>query len=132
MFPFDTLNQSKDILLKACDDPNLGRLNFLINCLIEMPIGEFLGVLINKIEKRNDLDNWINRRIKQGILIVQDPYHEAEISTKEEEWAYKFGYFERRLIKREKNRKFLNYIFLLGNWVITEPNLPKKWISNSN
>jgi hypothetical protein len=128
MFPFGTLNRSKEILLMGCDEPNLIKLNFLINCLIEMPIGEYLGVLINKLEKRTDLDNWINRRIKQGIMIVQDPFHEAEASTKAEEWAYKFGYFERRLIKREKNRKFLNYIFLLGNWVITEPDLPKKYL----
>ncbi len=121
--------EALDIIDETIQHDSLNEINYLVHCLTERAVDKnILMSILEKIHARADIDPWIQRRIKQGIELPQIAVGEKTNNDKEEIWIYKLGYFERRLLHREKSRKFLNYIYLLGNWLVSEPYLPKKYL----
>lgn len=122
------INRSHKIIEDACDKKEVTELNLVINSLSAYPLGAIRNDYIERLFKNKNLDEWLNRRVKQELAL--GPIHLDSEEKKAEAWAYRFGYFERRLVKREPNRKYLNYIFLLGNWLTSEPDLPRTYVQS--
>lgn len=114
------------ILKLAIDQADQDRLNLILNYLEKFPVGRPLGDFLVRFSDRPEShDMWLSRRLT--FLRYSQLYRDPNTSLGEY-WAYKFGYFERRLIRRPPSRKYLNYIFLLGNWLREERDLPREYV----